>query len=500
MNSIYKYSLLLLLLFGCKQVQFQNGNPLTLHPDNPHYFLFRGEPVFLITSDQHYGAVTNLDFDYTIFLDTLAANGMNFTRIYPGAYIERDGEYMPDNNLGPRNGRQILPWVRTSIPGAHEVLGGYKLDLDQWNGAYFKRLKDFISKANDRDIIVDIAFFNGMYPDRWAYQALYHSNNIQGIGTCVFNEVQTLKDTALARRHEAYVRKITKEVNEFDNVILDICDEPFQDGCPPDLYNPWISKMIDAIISTESSLPNKHLIAQTIDSHTRGGPGDFSADPKVSVLLNEYTWGIANLDKEYIHGKPMILIETAYYPFYDHDKIAASRVEAWEFLVGGGAAFVQLNGLYSTFNPGAAGTENNKLLGQLIILKNFMSGFNFINMKQDTSFLASKIPDGTFARAISEPGKQYAFYMHHSKYGCWFWEPMGMGACYDVVKGDYLDSLVFNFEKGTYRVEWIEPKTGALIRTEQLTHEGGTRMLETPPYTVDIALRIISIETQIKNQ
>ena len=45
---------------------------------------------------------------------------------------------------------------------------------------YFKRLKDFISKAQDRNIIVDIAFFNGMYPDRWEYQAMYHTNNIQG--------------------------------------------------------------------------------------------------------------------------------------------------------------------------------------------------------------------------------------------------------------------------------------------------------------------------------
>jgi hypothetical protein len=37
--------------------------PLALHPDNPHYFLFRGEPAILITSAEHYGAVLNGDFD-----------------------------------------------------------------------------------------------------------------------------------------------------------------------------------------------------------------------------------------------------------------------------------------------------------------------------------------------------------------------------------------------------------------------------------------------------
>jgi hypothetical protein len=446
--------------------------------------------LFLITSDQHYGAVTNMDFDYTIFLDTLAAYGLNFTRIYPGAYIEKDGEYMPDNNLGARNGRQILPWKKTDSGGAHEVLGGFKLDLDRWNEEYFARLKDFISKAQDRDIIVDIAFFNGMYPDRWEYQAMYRSNNIQGVGTCVFNEVQTLLDTALARRHEDYVRKITREVNGFDNVILDICDEPFQDGCKPELYHDWISRMIDAIRDEEKALPKKHLIAQTIDSHTRGGPGDFSADDRVNVLENEYTWGIANLDHEYVHDKPMVLIETCYYPFYDGDKLAASRVEAWEFLVGGGAAFMQLNGLYSTFNPGAAGTENHLLASQLRILKKFMNDLDFIKMRRDTSFIAAGIPGDAFARAISEPGKQYAFYMHHSKYGCWFWEPMQMGACYDVIPGNYRDELILNLKAGTYRAEWIDPPTGEVIRIDRFSHEGGKMTIDTPFYKVDIALKI----------
>ena len=37
--------------------------PISLHPDNPHYFLFRGKPTVLITSGEHYGAVLNLDFD-----------------------------------------------------------------------------------------------------------------------------------------------------------------------------------------------------------------------------------------------------------------------------------------------------------------------------------------------------------------------------------------------------------------------------------------------------
>ena len=56
------------------------GEPLRLHPANPHYFLFRGGPMVLVTSGEHYGSVLNLDFDYIRYLDELQSNGLNLTR------------------------------------------------------------------------------------------------------------------------------------------------------------------------------------------------------------------------------------------------------------------------------------------------------------------------------------------------------------------------------------------------------------------------------------
>ena len=67
--------------------------PLALHPDNPHYFLFRDKPTLLITSAEHYGAVLNLDFDYLKYLDALAADGLNLTRTFSGSYIEPQGAF-----------------------------------------------------------------------------------------------------------------------------------------------------------------------------------------------------------------------------------------------------------------------------------------------------------------------------------------------------------------------------------------------------------------------
>ena len=69
------------------------AEPLRLHPQNPHYFLFRGKPAVLVTSGEHYGAVLNLDFKHDVYLDTLAADGLNLTRVFVGSYLEKSGDF-----------------------------------------------------------------------------------------------------------------------------------------------------------------------------------------------------------------------------------------------------------------------------------------------------------------------------------------------------------------------------------------------------------------------
>src|SRR4051812_28099142 len=79
-------SLLLPLVLAAAFPGITYPAPLALHPENPHYFLFREKAAVLITSGEHYGAVLNLDFDYVKYLDTLAADGLNLTRTFSGAY------------------------------------------------------------------------------------------------------------------------------------------------------------------------------------------------------------------------------------------------------------------------------------------------------------------------------------------------------------------------------------------------------------------------------
>jgi hypothetical protein len=81
-----KLSLLALFLFVLSAyAQVPNEQPIRLHPENPHYFLYRGKAVVLISSAEHYGAVINGEFDYHKYLAALDADGMNYPRIFGGS-------------------------------------------------------------------------------------------------------------------------------------------------------------------------------------------------------------------------------------------------------------------------------------------------------------------------------------------------------------------------------------------------------------------------------
>jgi len=126
--------------------------PIRLHPDNPHYFLWRGRPTILITSGEHYGAVLNRQFDYRKYLQTLESLGFNLTRTFSGAYCEPFGAFSIENNtLAPKEGQLICPWARSDEPGYAN--GGDKFDLTYRDPAYFERLSDFVKMTPDNSVV-----------------------------------------------------------------------------------------------------------------------------------------------------------------------------------------------------------------------------------------------------------------------------------------------------------------------------------------------------------
>lgn len=456
------------------------SKPITKHPDNPHYFSYQGKPLVLISTDQHYGAVMNLDFDYIPFLDRLHEYGMNLTRIYPGGYVEMKDQYAKGNPLGPAPDRYLLPWKKSTVPGANASLGTHKYDLDSWDQAYFERLKDYVHQAALRNIIVEIAFFNGMYDDRWAAQPLYHANNIQGVGTCGFKEYTTLADPALVEVQCRYVKKIAAELIDYDNVIYDISDEPEmqrQDS------RGWNSAMLDALISVDH---HKHMYGETAHSASP----DFTKDQRTSWLPTEYISPMeTTLDTNYTDAKPIINVETDYYPMGYGHPVEETRAEGWYGMLGGLAGLIHLNSDFSTFNPSAKGTTTQTLiLPQKRVLADFMQSLDFIRMARFTGFRTTD--PAVLARGIAEPGRQYAIYMFHGDRKWHNWPQGPTASRFDVDVNWFTDTVSVDIPSGTYSIQWINPATGAVV--DSITREStqGELTLQTPRYHTDIALRI----------
>jgi hypothetical protein len=442
--------------------------PLAVHPDNPRYFVFRGKPAFLITSGEHYGAVLNADFDFGPYLDELRARGFNLTRTFSGTYHEIAGSFqIRANTLAPRPDRYLGPWPRSQAPGALD--GGARFDLDAWDTAYFRRLREFVAQAGRRGVVVEYVLFCPFYDDAlWAVNPLNARNNVNGVGDMPRIEVFTRKHPAMVARHEAFVRKAVTELHGFDNVYFEICNEPYFGGVTLD----WQARIAATIADTEAKLGGpRHLVAQNIANgqgritHPNPAVGLFNfhyATPPDVVALN------ARLNKALGDD------ETGFRGNDDRPY----RTEAWDFLIAGGSTFSNLDYSYTVAHPdGKAqvtaptpGGGGPALRSQLAILRRFLAGFDFIRMAPDTALIRGGVPARATARALSIPGRAYAIY----------------------VNGGSTAALELELPSGRYRAEWLNTRTGAVDRARDLDHGGGRVTLESPHYDDDVALRVVA--------
>jgi hypothetical protein len=146
-----------------------------------------------------------------------------------------------------------------------------------------------------------------------------------------------------------------------------------------------------------------------------------------------------------------------------------------------------LNYAYQVENPAGNAPESNEFKGCLEKLMEFIGRFDFVRMRQDRNVLAGGLPEGSFGRALSEPGKQYAIYVHHSTYaeGMRFYQPGETPRQLD---------LTLDLPAGSYRVEWVRPADLRVLKTQMIqNHPGGKVPLEaSPEHREDVALKILS--------
>lgn len=461
-----------LLAFSPATLAFAADLPLSLHPENPHYFLFRGEPTVLITSAEHYGAVLNRAFDFTKYLDELASHELNLTRTFSGVYCEDANAFgITRNTLAPTDGKLLCPWARSDSPGY--AGGGPKFDLTQWDEAYFRRLKKFLSQAGERGIVVEFVLFCPFYDDSmWKLSPMNATNNVNGIGLVARDAVYNRSMNGdLQVVQETLVRRLVEELNEFDNLYFEVCNEPYFGGVTDD----WQRRIVDVIVEAEGRLPNKHLISLNI---ANGSKKIEEPHPAVSIFNFHYASPPTAVAENFALNKVIGENETGFQGTGD----AHYRMEAWEFLLAGGGLFNNLDYSFAAgFEDGTfqypdktPGGGNEGFRAQIAVLKQFLEGFDFIRMKPDDSVIAGVLPAKTRATVLSESGVQYAAYFF----------------------GGPSARVKLSLPAGNYQTEWLSPTTGQVLAAERAISMDGQVELASPAFDPDIALAIRRIEDE----
>jgi hypothetical protein len=471
---------------------------LALHPRNPHYLVFRGQPTILVGSGEHYGAVVNRAFDYRKYLDTLAADGLNLTRLFTGTYYEKPGDFgIGANTLAPATGDVVVPWARSDRPGAAD--GGARFDLSRWDPAYFDRLRAFVGEAGRRGIVVEVVLFSSYYGEGWARSPLNAANNVNGVGAVPRERANTLDNGNLLAEQERVVRKVVSELRDFDNVYYEIQNEPWADHevpagvlnpsvlpgdmSPPgafwknrvDLASPaslaWQARIAAVVRDEEARLGVRHLVAKNYCNH-RYPLRD--VDPNVSILNFHYAWPEAATLNAGL-DRVISLDETGFAS--PSDRVAAPetdsvyRRQAWEFLMAGGGIYSMLDYSFAVghedgrFVNEAPGGGSPALRRQLRVLKDFLHAFDIPALAPRPGLVVSS--PGAFPRAI---GTGEAF-------GVYLW-------------GDGRTTLTLDLPAGSWREEWIDTRTGETRKSGTHALAGGRLQVTSPAYDGDIALRL----------
>ncbi len=426
-------------------------HPLSLYPGRHNYFQFRSKPTLLITSAEHYGLLMNRAMDPDIYLETLAKDQLNLTRVFSGAYVEPPGAFnIVNNTLAPGQGNFLSPWLRSGEPGY--AGGGNKFDLSQWDPLYFERLHHIMQKASELGIVVELTLFCPMYDDsQWALSPMKAANNIQKTGNVSRNEVYRLDgDSLLLNVQERLVDKLVAELNGYDNLYFEICNEPYFGN----VDMAWQHRITDRIVAVEKRLPKKHLISVNV------------ANGSAKVEKPHVSWSILNF---HYASPPAAVAQNSHLPCvvgmnetgFKGTGNDYYRTEAWEFMLAGGGLYNHLDYSFTAEKadgtaevknptPGGGGAEYRKQMG---FMKQFLESHPFVTMTphyEPLRCIVEGVPEGVTPYLLTADRKAYALYLR---------------------KGSPV--LMFDLPAGEYRVRTASPSRAEWLSDSTIQHSGG---------------------------
>jgi len=504
----------------------------SVHPHNPRCFQYKGKPFKILTSAEHYGAVLNADFDYDVYLQEMQRTGQNMTRIF--TFYREKADSIPGpgdmNTLAPTPQASVMPWERVSGQGK-AADGLDKFDLNQWNTTYFERLKDFVRKCADHGVVCEITLFCNPY-DQTKYDLFPCSkvSNINGVGNDIDSPqaFMTLDAPSIVAFQEQFVRKIVEELNEFDNVYYEICNEPNVYGDSSEENEKkvvaWHAHLASIIRQTEEKLPKRHLSAANAhfvvkvsgDSLpefwrirlpvVRHEDGSYFENPDIDIINYHYIsrkkvaqrlhffnppnkeayagliWHFLR-QRDQFH-KPIVFDET-----YSGivrgapERYAINRAEAWEMLLSGGAGYNNLDWSFTQADETGSGKvpigDGRILDGRCLrewfcIFRRLLDRYDLTTLVPAIGLLPETIPGYGYAAATDGEGRYILYFVDERLYRLEPCEPRNLAISLDL-------------PSGRYAAQVFDPKTGISV-TLPMIQSDGTAMLEIPSFAEDVAV------------
>jgi hypothetical protein len=217
------------------------AGPLAVSTSNPRYFTHRSGPtagraVYLtgshIWNNLHDGMGPGAEateepepFDFDGYLRFLTEHGHNFIRLWRWEHIwsqAAGGNY--HLNMTPQ------PWARTG-PGTAKD-GKPRFNLEQFDDAFFQRLRGRAVAAAEVGVYVGVMLFDGWAlhlsppPDNIEGHPLSGPNNVNRINARSINDLQVLPlDPPVEAVQKAYIGKVVDTLHDMPNVLWEVANE-----------------------------------------------------------------------------------------------------------------------------------------------------------------------------------------------------------------------------------------------------------------------------------
>ncbi|MHC4445516.1 MAG: hypothetical protein ACYTF1_01460 [Planctomycetota bacterium] len=203
------------------------GNP-QIDPTDPYQFLLDGSQWYPAGYYPALGAITLrwngdplVDY-YEALLDTLSANGINYTRLVFTMGVAPDWGTCV----------QSCPYVVVgTVDKSGDIFG--KVDLDQFNQAHFDLWRDLVQYAQSKGIVIQLCILDSWHtlanePPWWHFNHDFYASgmNVNGLAAASIDAWHTTNPAdAVWQRHAGMIEEVVDQLGDLPNIVWEIANE-----------------------------------------------------------------------------------------------------------------------------------------------------------------------------------------------------------------------------------------------------------------------------------